>query len=264
LRAKATNPTDDVTAEVGYHYDVELEELLGLQIGNDAIGAVGARRLLNAKTISSPAFIPMEEEHDDDEAPLLVNHDLPNLRAVLDEADVVIEVLDARDPLAFRSSHLEELAARKQVLLVLNKIGQSLKPFFTLTISQGLNSLDTCPRESISAWAAHLRTQYPTALFRSATAYLPLSPASSAQAGKGKGKTKAITDDALGVDSILGCLGEWAKSKTGDEPLTVAVLGVTNVCLKKPTSIKVTDRKLLGWEEFRRQLPSKEICASCL
>ena len=229
------NPTvgDDVTEEAyqeaGGH-EVELEELAGLQIGNDAIGAVAARRLLNAKTISMPAPIPIEEEDDDDEAPLLVNHDLPNLRTVLDEADVVIEVLDARDPLAFRSSHLEELAAGKQVLLILNKIGQSPIAFFDIDDFSMFESLDTCPRESVSAWATHLRTQYPTALFRSATAFLPPSPASSVQASKAKGKTKAIADDALGVDSILECLGEWAKSKTGDEPLTVAVLGVTNVC----------------------------------
>ena len=124
------NPTvgNDVTQEAYQEAEgreVELEELVGLQIGNDAIGAVAARRLLNAKTISKPAPIPIEEEDDEDEAPLLVNHGLPNLRAVLDEADVVIEVLDARDPLAFRSSHLEELAAGKRVLLILNKIGQS-------------------------------------------------------------------------------------------------------------------------------------------
>jgi hypothetical protein len=109
LRAKAINLTvgDDATEEANQKaegYNVELEELVGLQIGNDAIGAVAARRLLNAKTISKPAPIPIEDDGNDDEAPLLVNHDLPDLRTVLDEADVLIEVLDARDPLAFRSS----------------------------------------------------------------------------------------------------------------------------------------------------------------
>lgn len=57
----------------------------------------------------------------------LINHGLPNLKSVLDLADVVVEVLDARDPLSFRSAHLEELAAARpagRTLLVLNKIGE--------------------------------------------------------------------------------------------------------------------------------------------
>jgi nuclear GTP-binding protein len=59
-------------------------------------------------------------------APLLLNPDLPHLAAVLDKADVVIEVLDARDPLAHRSHALEARVASKEgqkLLLVLNKIG---------------------------------------------------------------------------------------------------------------------------------------------
>ena len=65
------------------------------------------------------------EEEVEDDAPMLVNPDLPNLKAVLDAADVVVEVLDARDPLAARSTHIEEIAREggKRVLLVLNKVG---------------------------------------------------------------------------------------------------------------------------------------------
>ncbi len=59
--------------------------------------------------------------------PPLLNPDLPHLAAVLDKADVVIEVLDARDPLAHRSSALEARVASKggqqKLLLVLNQIG---------------------------------------------------------------------------------------------------------------------------------------------
>lgn len=61
-------------------------------------------------------------------APPLLNPDLPHLAAVLDKADVVIEVLDARDPLSYRSRALEARVASKEgqkLLLVLNKIGAS-------------------------------------------------------------------------------------------------------------------------------------------
>lgn len=62
----------------------------------------------------------------DEEVPILINHDLPNLQSILDQADVILQVLDARDPLAFRSSHLEELAVAKpgrEIIWILNKIG---------------------------------------------------------------------------------------------------------------------------------------------
>ena len=56
---------------------------------------------------------------------MLINRDLPNLKAVLEKADVVLELLDTRDPMAYRSQHIETLAGElgKKVLLVLTKIG---------------------------------------------------------------------------------------------------------------------------------------------
>ncbi|KAG5637321.1 hypothetical protein H0H81_005014 [Sphagnurus paluster] len=213
LRAKARNPTEDESEnEQGDEDDsMELEPLKGLQIGNDAVGGVAAKQL-NAKILSRPAApVPAQEDDDDDEVPVLVNRDIPNLQAVLDDCDVFIEVLDARYPLSFRSSHLEQLAAAKpgrRILLVLNKI-------------------DTCPREAVAGWADYLWSYHPTVLFRSATAFLPTSPEITSN-GKGKGKGKAPVDDGLGVESTLACLGEWAKKKKGDKPLAVAIVGIAN------------------------------------
>ena len=64
-------------------------------------------------------------EAGEDDVPVLINPDLPNLKVVLDAADVVVEILDARDPLSSRSAHIEEVAKElgKKVLLVLNKVG---------------------------------------------------------------------------------------------------------------------------------------------
>jgi ribosome biogenesis GTPase A len=66
-----------------------------------------------------------QEEAKDEEAPSLMNHEFPDLKNVLEAADVVVEVLDARDPLAFHSEHLEEYveSCKKKMLLVLGKIG---------------------------------------------------------------------------------------------------------------------------------------------
>ncbi|KAF7354956.1 Guanine nucleotide-binding protein-like 3 [Mycena sanguinolenta] len=194
---------DEVFAEV---------KALGLAQGFDGIASLSAKRLDNRKL--KPREVPMEvdEPVEEEEVPVLINRDLLNLQAVLNEADVIVEVLDARDPLPYRSAHLEELASAtssKRVLLVLNKI-------------------DTCPRESVASWTTYLRAHYPTLPFRAASAFLPAGPEPAVKE-KGKGKAKAPTQDATGVDSVLECLGEWAAQKEGDEPLCVAVVGFTNV-----------------------------------
>lgn len=73
-----------------------------------------------AKTVPSVA-------NAEEEAPALINPDLPHLQAVLDQADVVVELLDARNPLPYRSTVLESAAMSKtgrKTLLVLSKIGK--------------------------------------------------------------------------------------------------------------------------------------------
>ncbi|KAJ7087235.1 hypothetical protein B0H15DRAFT_801307 [Mycena belliarum] len=221
-KVKPTTDSDDEAAEdaaseneaEGGDGDGVFAEVkaLGLAQGFDGIASLSAKRLDNTKL--KPRDVPMvvEEVEDVEEVPVLINRDLPTLKAVLDEADVILEVLDARDPLPFRSTHLEELANVKpgqRVLLVLNKI-------------------DTCPRESVASWATYLRTHYPTLMFRSASSFLPAGPELVVKP-KGKGKAKVSSDNALGADSILDCLAEWAEQKTGDKPLCVAVVGFTNV-----------------------------------
>jgi hypothetical protein len=61
-----------------------------------------------------------------DEAPLLLNPDLPDLKAVLEKADVVMHVLDARDPTSYRLPHVENFAkanGRTKLVFILSKIG---------------------------------------------------------------------------------------------------------------------------------------------
>jgi hypothetical protein len=87
---------------------------------------------------------------------------------------------------------------------------------------------DTCPRESVLLWAKELRTWHPTLLFRSASSLLS---AVAEPLVKGKEKANDLDKDALGVDSILECLGQWAQEKGGEQPLTVVVVGLTNASL---------------------------------
>ena len=105
----------------------------------DAAGDIGVSTLVGTSRVK---LVPVATSkatsvEDEDEAPALLNPDLPNLEAVVEKADVVIQLLDARDPLAYRSSHLEELVkakSEKKLLFVLNKIGASLISQRTLTL----------------------------------------------------------------------------------------------------------------------------------
>ncbi|GJE84787.1 nuclear GTP-binding protein [Phanerochaete sordida] len=176
----------------------------GSEVAFDGIAA-----LLGAKQAASSSKTkagPSTEDAEDEEAATFLGDDFPDLKAVLGAADVVVEVLDARDPLAYHSTHLEEIVKEsgKKLLLVLSKI-------------------DGCPREAVSSWATHFRAQHPTVLFRASSAFMPATEPSPA---KGKGKERA--DDALGASSVIAALEKFASEKSADEPLVVAVVGSTN------------------------------------
>ena len=79
------------------------------------------------------------------------------------------------------------------------------------------------------SWATTLRGEHPTVLFRSASAFLPTDLVPVHAPAKGKGKVR--TDDALGLVSVLAVLEKWAEQKIEEEPLVVAVVGLTNVRL---------------------------------
>jgi nuclear GTP-binding protein len=75
-------------------------------------------------------------------------------RQVVETADVILEVLDARDPLGTRCVAVEQsvLAAGsgKKLILVLNKI-------------------DLVPKTNVEAWLKHLRNEFPTVPFKANT-----------------------------------------------------------------------------------------------
>jgi len=76
-----------------------------------------------------------------------------------------------------------------------------------------------------------LRQEHSTFLFRSATAFLPISSEVSALT-QGKGKDKALSpkNDALGSEEILSQLTAWAAEKEGNS-IRVAVTGLANVII---------------------------------
>ena len=75
-------------------------------------------------------------------------------KKVVEASDVILEVLDARDPMGCRNVALEEqiltTGRPKRLVLVLNKI-------------------DLVPREVVEGWLKYLRNFYPTIAFKANT-----------------------------------------------------------------------------------------------
>ncbi|KAM0792755.1 hypothetical protein ACM66B_002529 [Microbotryomycetes sp. NB124-2] len=116
--------------------------------------------LAAAISAESSAFDDEDEDADMDEREAQVQDSslklhAKSLRKVLEASDVVLEVLDARDPVGTRCKAVErELktldGGRKKLVLVLNKI-------------------DLVPAPVVQDWLAYLRTQAPTIPFKSST-----------------------------------------------------------------------------------------------
>lgn len=112
----------------------------------------------------------------------LRRHYIRMLHKVVDESDVVLLVLDARDPAGCRSRLVEEEVRRreaegKRLVFVLNKIGTHSFSSYTLFAFSGhrhrvvrgsYSRLDLVPRANAQAWLKHLRHTTPTLPFRSA------------------------------------------------------------------------------------------------
>nr|XP_024656171.1 guanine nucleotide-binding protein-like 3 [Maylandia zebra] len=138
------------------------------------------------------------------------------LNKVIDASDVVIEVLDARDPLGCRCPQLEEAVLQrggtKKLLLVLNKI-------------------DLVPKETVERWIQCLQQEFPAVAFKAST---------QLRDGVVKAKKRRIVASNEVLDRSRGaacfgncCLAEllisYADKTQSEGSLRVGVVGFPNV-----------------------------------
>ncbi|XP_066051233.1 guanine nucleotide-binding protein-like 3 [Chamaea fasciata] len=133
------------------------------------------------------------------------------LMKVLEASDVVLEVLDARDPMGCRCPQLEQAVTcsggNKKLLLVLNKI-------------------DLVPKDNIEKWLNYLKKEFPTVAFKSAT--MMKDKTMQVQATKRRARVDfSETTQYFGSKCLLKLLQEYGK--TQDKAIQVGVVGFPNV-----------------------------------
>ncbi|GAA5897025.1 hypothetical protein JCM6882_007335 [Rhodosporidiobolus microsporus] len=145
-----------------------------------------------------------------------------SLRKVLEMSDVVVEVLDARDPVGTRCRAVEREmktldGGRKKLVLVLNKI-------------------DLVPSQVVQAWLEHLRLQAPTIPFKSSTQqqrnHLSASSSATPQSASGS-STKPLMELIKGFriqsSSTPAAAAADASGKPVRTSLTIGLVGHPNV-----------------------------------
>jgi nuclear GTP-binding protein len=130
----------------------------------------------------------------------------------VEAADVILEVLDARDPLGCRCASLERqvLAAGsdKRLVLVLNKV-------------------DLVPREVVAQWLVYLRNEFPVIAFKSSTQ----SQNSNLKQSKGEavGGRSSGAASCFGAQTLLALMGNYCRSLDIRTSIRVGVVGYPNV-----------------------------------
>ncbi|GAB1303206.1 Guanine nucleotide-binding protein-like 3-like protein [Apodemus speciosus] len=136
-------------------------------------------------------------------------------RKVVEYSDVILEVLDARDPLGCRCFQMEETVLRaegnKKLVLVLNKI-------------------DLVPKEIVEKWLEYLRNELPTVAFKASTQHhqvknLTRSKVPVDQASESLLKSKAC----FGAENLMRVLGNYCRLGEIRGHIRVGVVGLPNV-----------------------------------
>uniref|UniRef100_A0A7N8XUX3 G protein nucleolar 3 like n=1 Tax=Mastacembelus armatus TaxID=205130 RepID=A0A7N8XUX3_9TELE len=135
-------------------------------------------------------------------------------KKVVEAADVILEVLDARDPLGCRCPQVEQAVIQsgtnKKIVLVLNKI-------------------DLVSKEIVEKWIKYLRNEFPTVAFKASTQQqtknLKRSNVPVTQA-----TTELLSSSAcVGADCLMKLLGNYCRNLDIKTAITVGVVGFPNV-----------------------------------
>jgi nuclear GTP-binding protein len=140
---------------------------------------------------------------------------LGELRKIVENADVLLHVLDARDPIGTKSTAIEEM--------ILSHHGKKLVYV--------LNKADLVPRNILMGWLTFLRKSHPTIPFKCNTQN------QKGNLGRGAGKVGAVSgsggmqsNQTIGADELLGLLKNYCRTDVKSKSvIAVGVVGFPNV-----------------------------------
>ena len=142
------------------------------------------------------------------------------LNQVLNNSDVILQVLDARDPMSCRSKELESQILshkdQKKLILILNKV-------------------DLVPLENATAWVKYLRREFPTILFKANTQTQKSNLSSISLFNNSRISKTTVKDDimtsnkAVGAENLLELLKNYCRIEDTKKSITVGVIGFPNV-----------------------------------
>ncbi|XP_021425423.2 guanine nucleotide-binding protein-like 3-like protein [Oncorhynchus mykiss] len=135
-------------------------------------------------------------------------------KKVVEASDVILEVLDARDPIGCRCPQVEQAVIQsgtdKKIVLVLNKI-------------------DLVSKEIVEKWIKYLRNEFPTVAFKASTqqqnknlkrSNVPVTQATAELLG---------SSACVGAECLMKLLGNYCRNLDIKTAITVGVVGFPNV-----------------------------------
>ena len=125
---------------------------------------------------------------------------MKQIHKLVNEADVILEVLDARDPLGSRSPEIERVVQEKgkKLVIVLNKV-------------------DLVQRENWTGWLTYIRQSVPAVPFKAST--------QTQRTHIGHNDKTEQTQEAFGVKALMHVLKNYTR---GGISVTVGVIGCPN------------------------------------
>lgn len=137
---------------------------------------------------------------------------MKDFKKVVESSDVLLEVLDARDPLGCRCYEAEKQimsisGGTKRIVLVLNKV-------------------DLIPKEVTNKWLAYLRNDFPTIAFRSSIQ----ESRNKSQANLSALTASSLnTNECLGANNLLSLLKNYSRNHKLKTLISVGIIGYPNV-----------------------------------
>ena len=171
-------------------------------------------------------LISNKEQKDSEKKLNIINKDLSRkayikvLDQVIENSDVILEVLDARDPLSCRNKELEnkiKSGKYSKIILVLNKI-------------------DLIPVQNAIDWQKYLSNEFPCVLFKSNTQSQSSNLSQSNLFDKNLKEQKEYISEILkgnksiGGEELLNILKNYSRIDEGTKSnIVVGVIGIPNV-----------------------------------